>query len=94
MISNPCTECNGKGKTVQRRKIIVPVPAGVEDGQTVRMPVGNKEIFITFKVGVGCLNVSRLDMMNTDFKWILTWKTFNSSHIMLCAAFFSGGQKQ
>jgi len=24
--------------------------AGVEDGQTVRMPVGNKEIFITFKV--------------------------------------------
>ena len=24
--------------------------SGVEDGQTVRMPVGNKEIFITFKV--------------------------------------------
>ena len=23
---------------------------GVEDGQTVRMPVGSKEIFITFKV--------------------------------------------
>lgn len=23
---------------------------GVEDGQTVRMPVGNKEIFITFRV--------------------------------------------
>lgn len=23
---------------------------GIEDGQTVRMPVGNKEIFITFKV--------------------------------------------
>ena len=27
----------------------VPVPAGIEDGQTVRMPVGNKEVFITFK---------------------------------------------
>lgn len=26
--------------------------AGVEDGQTVRMPVGRKEIFITFRVGV------------------------------------------
>jgi len=23
---------------------------GVEDGQTVRMPVGNKEVFITFRV--------------------------------------------
>ena len=28
----------------------VPVPAGIEDGQTVRMNVGNKELFITFKV--------------------------------------------
>lgn len=26
------------------------MPAGVEDGQTVRMPVGNKEIFITFRI--------------------------------------------
>lgn len=25
-------------------------PTGIEDGQTVRMPVGKKEIFITFKV--------------------------------------------
>lgn len=28
----------------------MPVPAGVEDGQTVRMAVGNNELFITFKV--------------------------------------------
>jgi DnaJ-class molecular chaperone len=28
----------------------VPVPAGIEDGQTVRMPVGTKEVYITFKV--------------------------------------------
>lgn len=26
--------------------------AGVEDGQTVRMPVGKKEIFITFRVRI------------------------------------------
>ncbi|XP_055311634.1 protein tumorous imaginal discs, mitochondrial-like isoform X3 [Sitodiplosis mosellana] len=46
----PCLECEGKGQNVQRKKITVPVPAGVENGQTVRMQVGRREIFITFKV--------------------------------------------
>ncbi|XP_049859883.1 protein tumorous imaginal discs, mitochondrial-like isoform X1 [Schistocerca gregaria] len=49
-IKFPCTECEGKGSTVQRKRITVPVPAGVEHGQTVRMNVGNKELFITFRV--------------------------------------------
>lgn len=49
-IKYPCIECDGKGQTVQRKRVTVPVPAGVEDGQTVRMTVGNKELFITFKV--------------------------------------------
>lgn len=47
---NPCGECRGAGQTSQRQKITVPVPAGIEDGQTVRMPVGTKEIYITFRV--------------------------------------------
>ncbi|CAL7941800.1 unnamed protein product [Xylocopa violacea] len=49
-IKYPCNECSGKGKSLQRKTIIVPVPAGVEDGQTVRMAIGNKEVFITFRV--------------------------------------------
>ncbi|XP_049826169.1 protein tumorous imaginal discs, mitochondrial-like isoform X2 [Aethina tumida] len=49
-IKHKCTECAGKGQTVQRKKISVPVPAGIEDGQTVRMSVGNKELFVTFRV--------------------------------------------
>ncbi|XP_034947713.1 protein tumorous imaginal discs, mitochondrial-like isoform X2 [Chelonus insularis] len=49
-IKYPCLECEGKGQTVQRKNVIVPVPAGVEDGQTIRMAVGNKEIFVTFRV--------------------------------------------
>ncbi|XP_018312898.1 protein tumorous imaginal discs, mitochondrial isoform X1 [Mycetomoellerius zeteki] len=49
-IKFPCTECNAKGQTVQRKKITVPVPAGVEDGQTIRMAIGKKEIFVTFRV--------------------------------------------
>jgi len=46
----PCGGCQGVGQSHQRQKITVPVPAGIEDGQTVRMPVGSKEVFITFKV--------------------------------------------
>ncbi|CAH0561366.1 unnamed protein product [Brassicogethes aeneus] len=49
-IKHKCTECEGKGQTVQRKKVTVPVPAGIEDGQTVRMAVGNKELFVTFRV--------------------------------------------
>uniref|UniRef100_A0A1Q3FXA3 DnaJ homolog l(2)tid, mitochondrial n=1 Tax=Culex tarsalis TaxID=7177 RepID=A0A1Q3FXA3_CULTA len=49
-IKYPCLECGGKGQTVQRKRVTVPVPAGVEDGQTVRMAVGSKELFITFNV--------------------------------------------
>lgn len=35
---------------MQRKRVTVPVPAGVEDNQTMRMAVGKKELFITFKV--------------------------------------------
>ena len=37
---------------------------GVEDGQTVRMPLGNKEIFITFKVST---NLSVLSPCNFPY---------------------------
>ncbi|KAM3863901.1 dnaJ heat shock protein family (Hsp40) member A3a [Diretmus argenteus] len=50
IISTPCHSCRGTGQTKQRKTVMVPVPAGVEDGQMVRMPVGKKEIFITFRV--------------------------------------------
>ncbi|XP_054848489.1 dnaJ homolog subfamily A member 3, mitochondrial isoform X2 [Eublepharis macularius] len=50
VMTTPCVLCRGTGQTKQRKTVMVPVPAGVEEGQTVRMPVGKKEIFITFKV--------------------------------------------
>nr|XP_019965729.1 PREDICTED: dnaJ homolog subfamily A member 3, mitochondrial-like [Paralichthys olivaceus] len=50
IITTPCALCRGSGQTKKRQTVTVPVPAGVEDGQTVRMSVGIKEILITFRV--------------------------------------------
>ncbi|XP_006897488.1 PREDICTED: dnaJ homolog subfamily A member 3, mitochondrial-like [Elephantulus edwardii] len=50
IIITPCIVCRGAGQAKQRKKVVIPVPAGVEDGQTVRMPVGKREIFVTFRV--------------------------------------------
>ncbi|KAK5643993.1 hypothetical protein RI129_007838 [Pyrocoelia pectoralis] len=49
-IKYKCEECEGKGSTVQRKTVTVPVPAGIDDGQTIRMTVGKDELFVTFKV--------------------------------------------
>ncbi|XP_040003003.1 dnaJ homolog subfamily A member 3, mitochondrial-like isoform X2 [Xiphias gladius] len=50
IITTPCALCRGSGQTKKRQAVTVPVPAGVEDGQTVRMSVGTREILITFRV--------------------------------------------
>jgi DnaJ family protein A protein 3 len=48
---HPCSECQGKGNVIARRRIAVPVPPGIFDDQRVRLAVGNgSEIYITFRV--------------------------------------------
>jgi len=34
---DPCRECRGRGRTAQRRTLEVDVPAGIEDGQRIRL---------------------------------------------------------
>ncbi len=36
-ISSPCTDCHGTGRTLSSRKVNVRLPAGVEDGQRIRL---------------------------------------------------------
>jgi molecular chaperone DnaJ len=36
VIRNPCKRCGGEGRTQQRRKIKVHIPAGIEDGSRLR----------------------------------------------------------
>uniref|UniRef100_A0A1I8A7X9 Chaperone DnaJ n=1 Tax=Steinernema glaseri TaxID=37863 RepID=A0A1I8A7X9_9BILA len=47
---NPCIECEGLGQSVQRRQVTIQVPAGIDNGQTVRVRVGKGDVYITFNV--------------------------------------------
>ena len=37
IIDDPCSDCRGKGVTAVDKKLTIAVPAGVEDGQTLRL---------------------------------------------------------
>lgn len=50
IITTPCTKCGGRGTTTKSQHINVQVPAGVSDGQTVRVPVGSSEAHILLQV--------------------------------------------
>jgi len=38
VITSPCEECDGLGRVKKKRKIMVKIPAGVDDGFRVRVP--------------------------------------------------------
>ncbi len=37
IISNPCSQCHGKGRVKVKRKLMVDIPAGVDDGYQMRL---------------------------------------------------------
>ncbi len=37
IINNPCHKCNGNGRINVTAKVTVPIPAGIDDGQTLRV---------------------------------------------------------
>jgi DnaJ homolog subfamily A member 3 len=50
-IPSPCTQCRGSGHVRQVRKITVPIPAGIQDGQKLRVSVGSDSaVYVTVRV--------------------------------------------
>ena len=60
VISDPCLECNGAGRTTENRTLSVNIPAGIEDGTRIRLagegeaglrggPSGDLYIFLSIK---------------------------------------------
>ena len=60
VISDPCVECHGAGRTTEDRKLSVNIPAGIEDGTRIRLagegeaglrggPSGDLYIFLSVK---------------------------------------------
>jgi molecular chaperone DnaJ len=37
IVEHPCAECDGAGRTLERRELDVDVPAGIHDGQRIRV---------------------------------------------------------
>ncbi|MGZ4291517.1 MAG: molecular chaperone DnaJ [Gaiellaceae bacterium] len=37
IVEHPCTECDGAGRTLEARELDVDVPAGIHDGQRIRL---------------------------------------------------------
>lgn len=68
VISKKCVSCNGRGVTHQNKRVSVPVPAGVEDGQTMR----KQTIFNSIHMGVS----NRVYLQRHEY-----WQTRGLHHV-------------
>ncbi len=37
VVEHPCEDCNGSGRSVERKSVAVDIPAGIHDGQRIRL---------------------------------------------------------
>lgn len=65
-IMYKCVECLGFGQVLGERRLIIPVPPGVKDRQTMRVQVEGNELFLTFHVSSSKYFRSVGDDIHTD----------------------------
>uniref|UniRef100_A0A0N4ZG87 DnaJ protein n=1 Tax=Parastrongyloides trichosuri TaxID=131310 RepID=A0A0N4ZG87_PARTI len=47
---NPCMDCEGHGKLVQNRSSKINIPAGIDNGESIKCRIGKQDVYITFRV--------------------------------------------
>merc|ERR1712066_190732 len=50
VIIRKCKTCNGVGLSLQKKSMAIAIPAGVENGQTIRVMMGRVEVFVKINV--------------------------------------------
>jgi DnaJ family protein A protein 3 len=56
---NPCRACRGRGSVRKKKSVHVSIPAGVDNGQTLRLPVDGTEVYVR-------VNISRSPIFERD----------------------------
>uniref|UniRef100_A0A0K0F7C2 DnaJ homolog subfamily A member 3, mitochondrial (inferred by orthology to a human protein) n=1 Tax=Strongyloides venezuelensis TaxID=75913 RepID=A0A0K0F7C2_STRVS len=54
---NPCLDCEGHGKVVQNRTSTINIPAGIDNGDSIKYRVGSQDVYITFQVSPSKIHV-------------------------------------
>jgi len=49
-VSDACRSCKGQGSVMERQRLTVDIPAGIDKGQTLRVPVKGGEVYVTFNI--------------------------------------------
>uniref|UniRef100_A0AC35U9K9 Protein tumorous imaginal discs, mitochondrial n=1 Tax=Rhabditophanes sp. KR3021 TaxID=114890 RepID=A0AC35U9K9_9BILA len=64
--TNPCMDCEGQGKIVEKRNVNIDIPAGVDQGQSIRLRVGKQDVYITFQVANSKIHKRDKSDVHTD----------------------------
>ncbi|CEF67897.2 DnaJ homolog subfamily A member 3, mitochondrial [Strongyloides ratti] len=69
---NPCMDCEGHGKIVQNRSSTITVPAGIDNGDSIKYKVGQQDVYVTFQVSPSKIHVRDKYDIYTDVSISLT----------------------
>uniref|UniRef100_A0A0K0EFI1 Chaperone protein DnaJ n=1 Tax=Strongyloides stercoralis TaxID=6248 RepID=A0A0K0EFI1_STRER len=69
---NPCMDCEGHGKILQNRSSTINIPAGIDNGDSIKYKVGSQDVYVTFQVSPSKIHVRDKYDIYTDVSISLT----------------------